>query len=575
MRKLFIISILISSTFIYAQKKETDTLKTEEILVVKPYTPSIADAFKIKSNPSIEETKNIEKENVEYSIFSFPVASTFTPSKGKVKGVVRAPKERLFQNYISAGFGNYTSPLFEAYIHSGNNRYNDFGVFINHHSSEGGIDEVLLDDNFADTRIDLFYKQFDRDYNWQINAGVQRQVFNYYGLPSEVEFDEVLLNSIDEKQLYKNIYIGGKITMEDSFFQGASAEVNNFTDDYNSSEIRLVVKPKFEFPISTELINAEVLVDLISGKFKQNYTVEDDIKYSFLNLGFNPNFEVLRDNLTFNLGAKLYYSNNLEQKENNFYAYPNVTASLKIVDEVFTLVGGVTGDLIQNNYKDFANENPYVSPTLTIAQTDKQYKAFAGAKGKLASNIGYNFTVSHTSEKSKPLFIQNTILTDGTLAVDQAYQLGNSFGVVYDDVKTLGVNAGISIEASDKFTFGGIINYNNYSTTTQKEAWNLPDITATITGDYVSNSWFAGAKLFYVGATKDLVYSYGDMALDPTITENDSYLDLNLNGGYIFSERLTAFAKVNNALGTKYQPFLNYKVQTIQILAGITYKFDL
>ena len=575
MRKLFIISILISSTFFYAQEKKKDTLKTEEILVVKPYTPTIADAFKIRSNPSLEETKNIEKEKVAYSIFSFPVASTFTPSKGKAKGVVRAPKERLFQNYISGGFGNYTSPLFEAYIHSGTNRYNDFGVFINHHSSEGGIDGVLLDDSFADTRIDAFYKQFDRDYNWQINAGVQRQAFNYYGLPTDVEFDEALLTAIDEKQLYKNIYIGGKIAMEDSFFQGASAEVVNFTDDYNSNELRLVVKPKIEFPISTELINADFLVDLISGKFKQNYLVDEELKYSFLNLGFNPNFEVLRDNLTVNLGAKLYYSSDLENKTNTFYAYPNVTASLKMVDEVFTLVGGVTGDLIQNNYRDFANDNPYVSPTLNILQTDKQYKAFAGAKGKLASNIGYNFTVSHSQEKNKPLFLQNQIITDGSVSAEHAYQLGNSFGVVYDDVKTLGVNAEVTIEVSNALNFSGNINFNNYTTTNQEEAWNLPDITATITGDYVNKSWFAGAKLFYVGATKDLKSPYAIMSTSPEIVENDSYLDLNLNGGYIFSERLTAFAKVNNALGTKYQRFLNYEVQSLQILAGITYKFDL
>ena len=62
MRKLFIIIILLSSTIFYAQKKKKDTLKTEEILVVKPYTPSIANAFKIKSNPSLEGIKNTEKE---------------------------------------------------------------------------------------------------------------------------------------------------------------------------------------------------------------------------------------------------------------------------------------------------------------------------------------------------------------------------------------------------------------------------------------------------------------------------------------------------------------------------------
>ena len=576
MRKLYISLIFILTACVsYSQETKKDTLKTEEILVVKPYTPTISDAFKVKSNPILDTVTKIQKEKVNYSIFSIPVASTFTPSKGKAKGVVKEPKVRLFENYISAGFGNFTSPLFEAYLHTGDSRYNDLGIFINHHSSEGGIKDLLLNDNFSDTKIDGYYKQFDRYYNWQINAGVQRKLYNYYGLSSAMVFNDAVINSMDEKQIYKNIYIGGKVNFEDSFFQGASAELINFTDNYNSNEFRFVAKPKLEFPISTELINGEFLVDLINGKFKQNYNTTDDIKYSFLNLGFNPNFEVLRENLTVNLGAKLYYSSDLENKTNKFYAYPNVTASLKLVDEVFILVAGATGDLIQNNYKDFSDENPYVSPTLNILQTDKQYKAFVGAKGKLASNIGYNFTVSHTNENDKPLFIQNQTKTDGTINVTNAYEAGNSFGVVYDNVKTLGVFGEITINASKEFNFTATANYANYTTDNELEAWNLPELSATISADYQNKSWFAGAKLFYNGQTKDYTVAYGQPSTAGIIIENDSYMDLNLNGGYIFSDRLTAFAKINNALGKKYEPFVNYQVQTLQILAGITYKFDL
>lgn len=576
MRKLLITSLILFITcFSFSQETKRDTLKTEEIIVVKPFTPTISDAFKVKSNPVTEDNKDLQKEKVSYSIFSFPVASTFAPSKGKAKSVVKDPKERLFENYMSAGFGNFTSPLFEAYIHTGDSRYNDFGIFINHYSSEGGIKDLLLNDNFSDTRFDVYYKQFDRDYNWQINGGIQRKLHNYYGLPTKVTFDQDVIDAIDEEQIYKNIYVGGKISFEDSFFQGASAELVNFSDNYNSNEVRLLIKPKLEFPISTELINGEFSIDLVSGKFKQNYDTSDAIKHSFLNLGFSPNFEVLRENLTVNLGAKLYYASDLENKTNTFYAYPNVTASFKLIDEVFILVAGVTGDLIQNTYGDFATKNPFVSPTLNIQQTDKQYNAFVGAKGKLASNIGYNFKVSHTNEKNKPLFIQNQTKTDGTMLVSNAYEAGNSFEVIYDDLKTLGFFGEITIDASKEFNFGGTINYSNFTTSNQLEAWNLPIYKVTISANYQNNSWFAGAKLFYNGSTKDLVIPYDLTAESGTIIENESYMDLNISGGYIFSDRLTAFSKINNALGKKYHPFVNYQVQTLQVLAGITYKFDL
>ena len=575
MQKLIILlfSILIT-TGIFGQKTKKDTLKTEEILVVKPYTPKISDAFKITTSPILPQSDLFKKEAVSYSIFSIPVASTFTPSKGKAKGITRAPKERLFENYISAGFGNFTSPSFEAYIHAGDNRYNDFGIFINHYSSEGGIKDLVLNDNFSDTKIDLYYKQFERNYNWQVNGGVQRQLYNYYGLPKTISFNDNVISSLNEQQLYKAVYLGGKINFEESFFKGATAEATNFSDDYNSNEIRFLVKPKIEFPISTELLNATFLADLISGKFEQTYLTSEKNKYNFLNLGVNPNFEVLREKFTLNLGAKFYYSRDLETKTNTYYTYPNVTASYKVIEDVLIITAGVTGDLEQNSYKNFAEENPYVSPTLNIFQTDQQYRAFLGTKGKLASNIGYNFNISHSNEKNKALYIQNPRLTEGTIILNNAYEAGNSFNVVYDNIKTLGAFAEVSIDASKEFNFSGTLNYYNYTTENLLEAWNLPTITATVNANYKYKSWYAGAKLFYRSETKDLFQS-GIEEIAPIIVKNKAYIDLNLNGGYIFSNRLTAFAKINNALGTKYESYLNYQVQPLQISGGITYKFDL
>ena len=404
MRKLLIITLsifTISTSF--SQETKVDTLKTEEILVVKPYSPKISDAFKIKSNPSIDTATTIQKEKVKYSIFSIPVASTFTPSKGKAKGVKRAPKERLFENYISAGFGTYTSPLFEAYLHTGDPRYSDLGIFINHHSSEGGIKDLQLNDSFADTRFDGFYKFFDKYYNWQINAGVQRKLYNYYG--TRVTFEDAILNTIDEKQIYKNIYVGGNVDFKDSFFKGGTTELSRFTDDEGSTETHVLIQPKIEFSIASEYINANVRLEYLTEDFFMNYARTANIEYSFFTVGFNPNFEVLRDNLTINLGADILYSSGTaEGEESKIYAYPKVNASYVLIDEVLTAYAGIIGGLHQNTFNDFTNENPFVSPTLSIKRTDEQYNGFVGFKGKLASNIGYNFKATYKSENDKPFF---------------------------------------------------------------------------------------------------------------------------------------------------------------------------
>jgi len=60
----------------------------------------------------------------------------------------------------------------------------------------------------------------------------------------------------------------------------------------------------------------------------------------------------------------------------------------------------------------------------------------------------------------------------------------------------------------------------------------------------------------------------------PQIVDVGNYVDLNLNGGYKFTDKLTAFAKVNNVFGSNYQKYTNFNVQGLQVFAGLTYKFD-
>ena len=88
---------LLLSQFSFAQKKE-DPIGTEVVNVVKAYTPTISDAFKIKETPSLDDDGNTKKETIKYTIFSFPVASTFAPSKGKAEGVEKEKQKHLYDN---------------------------------------------------------------------------------------------------------------------------------------------------------------------------------------------------------------------------------------------------------------------------------------------------------------------------------------------------------------------------------------------------------------------------------------------------------------------------------------------
>src|SRR5699024_11002830 len=114
-----------------------------------------SDAFKMKQLPKLNDSLTNSKEQPEYSVLSVPVASTFVPEKGQAAGVETEQAPNLYDNYALLGFGNYTTILGEFY---GTYHFNDvqnLGIAFRHNSSQGGIDEVLLDDKFYDTELGL------------------------------------------------------------------------------------------------------------------------------------------------------------------------------------------------------------------------------------------------------------------------------------------------------------------------------------------------------------------------------------------------------------------------------------
>ena len=572
-KSILILIALFTIVSVFSQEVEKDTIGTEEINIVKPYTPKIKDAFKVKKNPKQGNDAINEKKEVQYSINSVPVASTFTPAKGKAKGVSRKKRERIYNNYASVGFGNYTTPKIEIFARTSTTRENEFGGQLNYHSSKGDVKDAVLNSDFINVGLDLFYKNSLRNLDWQINGGYKYQKQNWYGLYDNT-LSQTQLDLIEEDQVFNTMNFGGSIDYYDSYFKGAKADISIFTDAYKSSEFNFLAIPKFELPISSEIIDADVRLEYVGGHFNKEYLSNDFLEYGYYNLGVSPNFKVLRDFLTVNLGVNLLYSGAIQSgADSKFYIYPNVTASYELIKDVMTLYAGVTGNLHQQTYRGFVKENPFVSPTLDVRRTDEQYHAKFGAKGKLASYISYNLNASYKSENDKPFFKLNDDLTLSGTARD--YQYANSFKVVYDDVKTFGVSGELSIDFTKELSLGGNATFNTYNLDVQDKAWNLPALEVGVFASYNTKNWFSGAKLFFVSERDDqYINNFPLIPIKKNIT-NKSYMDLNLNLGYNFTDRLTAFINGNNLFNTKYPKYTNFRVQGIQVLGGIKYKFDL
>jgi len=573
--KMVLVLIIFGIQFSIAQKKE-ENIGTEVVNVVKPYTPTISDAFKVKEIPALEDADNTKKEEIKYNFFSFPVASTFVPSKGRAANVDKSQSEKLYKNFANLGLGNYTSLNAELFVTENISDHEYIGGMFRHLSSQGGINGVALNNDFYKTSVDLTYGNQLQNLTWISDLGYQNQMYNWYGIPEN--FSQPTLDRINPKHTFNNFYVGTNLSLSDSFFKEASLKYNRFWDALGSVENRFFVKPSFEFNLLNQKIKTNFILDYLGGNFDKNFSGTNAIKYGFTNFGIHPSIVVNKNDWAINIGASVFYSIDNENSTSKLFVYPQVNASLKVVGDYMIFYTGVEGSLDQNSYRDFSNENPFVSPTLAIAPTDKQFDLFAGLKGKLASNVSYIVRSSIQNEKNKPLFITNKFNMFSTNS--ESYQFGNSFGVVYDDLRTLNFYGELKADFTKNITIGLNGTFSKFFTTYQEEAWNLPSIKlgATINVN-ITKKWFAGANVFYVGERKDVVYKQSMIAIFPPAyypetTNLKSYFDANFNIGYQHSERLTGFLKLNNIANQSYQKWMNYPVQGLQVLLGASYKFD-
>ncbi len=577
----FSTTIALFLTYASFSQVKDENIGSEVVNIVKAYTPTISDAFKVKETPVLEDEDNMQKEEIKYNIFSFPVASTFTPSKGKAAAVDKSEREKIYRNYATLGFGNYATANAELFITENFGRNSYVGGMLRHLSSQGGIKDVVLDDKYYNTSLDVTYGSRERDMSWNVDLGLKNQIYNWYGLPTEnIVFTDDQIRAIDSQQSYNTIALGGKLTMDKSFLSEASLQFKRFSDAFGSGENRFLVKPNFDIDVMEQKIKANFIVDYVGGTFEKDFQGADEIKYSHVIFGTKPSILYQQDDLSVNLGVGVFYTTGKINGESDgkIFVYPNVKASYRIVGDILVGYAGAEGGLNQNSYAEFVDQNPFVSPTLLVGPTDNKYDVYVGLKGKLANAVAFNVRGSIKNEDYKPLFVSNTYVFGNTNT--EGYTHGNSFEVVYDNVKTASIFGEIKADFSKHVSFGINGTYNNYTTDNQSEAWNLPQLNIGTTLDFdITDKWYAGANIFFVGERKDRVSVQDISAVFPPNFQLqevtlDSYFDLNAHIGYKYNERLTAFLRGNNLANQQYNRWANYPVQGVQVVLGANYKFD-
>ena len=169
--------------------------------------------------------------------------------------------------------------------------------------------------------------------SWNADLNYKHQIYNWYGIYPGL-FDDATIESIDERQTYHTLYLGGRLSLGDSFLKESTIKFSRFWDAFGSEENHFVAKPSLEFDVVEQKIKADFVVDYVSGSFEKNMDETRSIKYGFTNVGFQPSIKIHKNDLTINAGVGFFYSAAQEAGESKFFIYPQVTGAYKVVGDL-------------------------------------------------------------------------------------------------------------------------------------------------------------------------------------------------------------------------------------------------
>lgn len=569
MRKKFFL-LLFLFTYILSAQQEKESIATEVINVVSSYTPTLSDAFKLKDAPEID-TNNSSKKKQFYRINSKRILSLFQPDAGAYQTPLEENQSFTYPNYVKIGFGSYNTPLLEAFV-TQKKKQHDFSFSLYNKASRGGVPEVLLDNNYINTKLGIGYKNQQERHTWLANLDFQRDRYNWYGLASNIAFDQAVLESIEEKQSFRHLAMGGALLLANGNLKKTNISFRYFSDKFDSQETQVHLQSVFEFRLENNTLLTNFNIDILNGSFDNNFMGTEELNYGQLTFTANATYPISKDEFDFSIGTQLVHNSDMEKNTQKFYVYPDIQIDYSFDEKLLNIYAGINGGLTQNSYRDFVTSNPYVSPSLNTSPTNRVFHVFAGAKGIISSKVSYHLKASLRKDNNRPLFQLNPNLSDGTNVLTKGYQYGNSFNVVYDDLRSFQLFGEVRTELIANLFVGANISFQHYTTDLQESAWNLPNFDSKLFGSYQHKKWHHKAEILLVGKRKDLAIQSDLSAISK---ELKGFADVSLSTQYQLQHKWSASLEIQNLFNQNYARFENFNVQGFQLLAGVRYHFDL
>ena len=565
----------------YAQEKEEveeKDLGTQEVTVIKSYSPSLSDVFKIKESPQISDSLTGSKKAVDYSIFSVPVISTFVPSKGSARKLQPKAPKLQYNSRAFLGFGGYNRLLAEYGTYWEIDRRQQVSWLLQLNPTFKDVPGSLLDSRQAHYLLDVSHRYATNKRNSFSQINFRQHQQSFYGLRSPFS-DPVIDQNIAPEQQLNYLSVNTQWQWYDLVIKEVQLKTYFTSDSFSTSELEVQLNSKFQLDVGAITLGFNPEFNYLSTSFDQAFYTQQPYDYS-AGLGKLRLFaSKTRGKFKFKFGALGVYAFGDEFEENNLFVYPDVNLSYQPNKGNFAPFLRVRGQLRQNGFRKFTHLNPYTAPGTALQTSDVPLEIRLGTRSKFAAGWEFTWNAVYESNRQTPLFRSVGFDTQNQDFIP--YRYGNAFEVFYNELTSLGVEAKLSAA----FKNGGQLSLS--ATYLDFEApednflvTNLPQLTLDFSGTI---------KLTPKIYTQWNVVHRGDR----TNTYRDVFLGQDLNNAPFLEEQLAAYTQLDakiiyqlndrwefeisgtNLLDEPLYQWANYQVYGQTLLMGVRYNFDL
>lgn len=500
----------------------------------------------------------------EYSFEDIVIELPKANPKIKVPTINADPLNKLYGNYIKAGFGNYATSYLEAFVNSKRSDKFNYGFHYKHLASATGPVKSEVVKNFSRNSVNLLdgnLKYFAGKTTINAALGISRTRVNYYGLNPKI-LDTLSSNNIIPKDNFKQVYnifsLGADLENSDKkevLDYKIGFKYYNFADRFRASENEFLLQGSGNYELG-KLDGIEMSTLFSTSKRKDS----SEIGRMFFIV--KPKYVFTKGMFDVKVGANIAYNNDSIKAYDKLHFYPTIHTDIRLYGKLLTAFVGLDGELQKNTLRTFVQENPFLGNNAMLYNTNKAFEFYGGGKGVLGEKVDYFLKLSYANYKN--LYFYNNSFAD-TSRFNIFYAQGNTSVVNF--------NAKLSYEVASQLTVGIDANFTGYSVSNKDSlklsAWHRPTSQINIYSTYnLKNKIFFNVNFYYIGGIKarNFISKKEDVTLDAA-------LDLSLKTEYKVSNSFSGFLEINNIIGKKYQLLQYYPSKGINLLLGLTYSF--